>query len=78
MIRCNDGSLYTGISSNIERRFFEHQHDKSKKAKYLRGKDPLSLVWQEVTSNKSEALILEAKIKKLSKQKKRKVDHQRD
>ncbi|MBT8330889.1 MAG: GIY-YIG nuclease family protein, partial [Deltaproteobacteria bacterium] len=42
MLRCCDGSLYTGIATDVERRFAEHQSNSG--AKYLRGRGPLALV----------------------------------
>jgi len=66
MIRCNNNSLYTGITTEVERRFQEHQSNTPKSAKYLRGKGPLQLVFQTIIGNRSEASIAEAKVKKLS------------
>jgi len=70
LIRCNNGSLYTGISTDVQRRFAEHQSNSPKAAKYLRGKGPLELVFYQEIGNRSEASIAEAKIKKLSRQQK--------
>ena len=66
IVRCNNGSLYTGITTDVERRFNEHQSSSIKSAKYLRGKGPLTLVFREVIGNRSEASIAEARVKKLS------------
>jgi len=65
MIRCKGNVLYTGITTDVERRFKEHQAGKG--AKFLRGKAPLALVYQITVSNHSEALKEELRIKKLSK-----------
>jgi len=65
MIRCKNGSLYTGISTNVERRFAAHQAGKG--AKYLRGKSPLTLVYQKEIGLHSDALKAELKIKQMSK-----------
>lgn len=65
LIRCKDGSLYTGISTDVARRLDEHISGKG--AKYLRGRAPLNLVYQQAIGSRSEALIAEAAIKKLSK-----------
>ena len=46
LIRCRDTTLYTGISTDVARRFVEHQHDKVKGSRYLRGKGPLQLVFR--------------------------------
>ncbi len=73
MIRCADGSLYTGITTDVERRLTEHQSAGQKGAKYLRGKGPLILEWQEKIGDKSCALKLERRIKKLPKATKEKL-----
>lgn len=65
MIETRMGSLYTGISTDVERRFGEHQGS-AKGAKALRGKGPLKLVYQQALAGKSEALKEEARIKKMS------------
>lgn len=65
MIRCKGGQIYTGITTHVERRFAEHQSGKG--AKYLRGKNPLTLVFQQPVGSHSEALKAEAATKKLSK-----------
>jgi len=65
LIRCKDGALYTGITTDVDRRFAEHQSGKG--AKYLRGKAPLTLVFQQKIGSRSAALKAEASIKKLSK-----------
>jgi putative endonuclease len=67
LVRCKNGSLYTGITTDVERRFLEHQANDKKTAKYLRGKGPLQLAFAEQVGNRSEASIAEAKVKKLSK-----------
>ncbi len=67
LIRCKDNSLYTGITKDVNRRFNEHLSSKTKGAKYLRGKAPLTLVWQHQVKTHSQALKLERQIKKLSK-----------
>lgn len=65
IIRCGDGSFYTGISTDVPRRLAEHQ-DSDKGAKYLRGRQPLELVYQVAVSDHSTAARLEYKIKQLS------------
>ncbi len=67
IIRCKNSHLYTGISTDVERRFHEHQSNSPPGAKYLRGKGPLELVFQAEVGNRSQASIAEAEIKKLSK-----------
>ena len=69
ILRCNDRSLYTGISIDVQRRVIEHTSSK-KGAKYLKGKAPLSLVFSSVIGDKSQALRMEHRIKKLTKENK--------
>lgn len=69
LIRTRHQSLYCGITTDIERRFAQHQTGKGAKA--LRGKGPLQLVWsQSLGGSKSHALKIELAIKKLSKRQK--------
>ena len=65
LIRTRSGSLYTGITTDTERRLKEH-HMGGKGAKNLRGKGPLELVYREEFANRSIASVLEARIKKLT------------
>lgn len=67
MIRCGDGSLYTGISTDVERRFGEHSTGGPKSAKYLRGRGPLKIVYTKLVGTRSEALVEERRLKRLSK-----------
>ena len=70
LIRCSDGSLYTGITTDVARRFAEHQGNGDTGAKYLRGRGPLVLVFQKKLGGRSLALGVENKVKKLSKDRK--------
>ncbi len=70
LIRCKHGQLYTGITTDVERRFEEHKSHDKKGSKYLRGKSPLKLVMKKRIGDKSLALKIEAEVKKLSKAKK--------
>ena len=70
MVRTNQGHLYTGITQDVARRFLEHQEGGKKAAKYLRGKGPLELVFQQEIGSRSSALKAEFALKKLPKQKK--------
>ena len=70
LIRCHDGSLYTGITTDVARRFAEHQGNGNAGAKYLRGRGPLVLVFQKNLGSRSLALGVESKVKKLSKARK--------
>ena len=70
LIRCHNGSLYTGITTDVARRFAEHQGNSDTGAKYLRGRGPLVLVFQKNLGSRSMALGVENKVKRLSKVKK--------
>lgn len=70
LIRCRNGRLYTGITTDVERRFEEHRSGDKKGSKYLRGKAPLKLVVKKRVGDRSMALKIEAKIKRMSKTKK--------
>ena len=64
ILRCGDGSLYTGWTTDIDKRLEEHRSGKG--ARYTRGRGPLTLVHLEVFDTKSEAMKREASIKRLS------------
>ena len=67
IIRCRDGSLYTGVATHVERRFTEHAAQGNRCAKYLRGKAPLKLVFKRKIGTRGRALAFEYKVKQLSK-----------
>ncbi len=62
--------MYTGITTDVGRRFEEHESGNKKGSKYLRGKAPLKLVMKKRVGDRGMALKIEAKVKKLSKIKK--------
>ncbi|MCL1131050.1 GIY-YIG nuclease family protein [Shewanella sairae] len=66
MVRCAKGQLYTGITTDVARRFSEHQSGSAKSAKFLRGKGPLTLVYSETVGSHSDALKREIALKKWS------------
>jgi putative endonuclease len=66
LVRCRDGSLYTGIAIDVARRISEHE-DGAKGAKYLRGRGPLELVYQQEIGDRSLASKIESRVKRLSK-----------
>ncbi len=70
LIRCADRSLYTGITTDVDRRFAEHCAQGTLCAKYLRGRGPLVLVFQVRVGTRSEASRLEVRVKRLSKARK--------
>ena len=72
MIRCGDDSFYTGIATDVARRFGEHL-DGNTGSKYLRGRTPLELVLEIEVGDRSRASKIEYRIKKLSRTEKEKV-----
>lgn len=71
ILRCGDGTLYTGITDNVPRRLAAHRSGKG--AKYTRGRGPLELVYQEQVPGKSAALKREIALKRLSKSEKERL-----
>lgn len=70
LIRARDNSLYCGVTTDVMRRFDEHQQNGTKTAKYLRGKQPLTLAWSYEVGTKQQAMSLEWYIKRLTKREK--------
>ena len=70
LIRCRDGSLYTGITTDVARRFAEHRGQGGGGAKYLKGRGPLELVLRKKVGDRSLALRVERKVKTLPKARK--------
>ncbi len=68
ILKCGDGSFYTGITTDIVRRVEEHQSGKG--AKYTRGKAPFEIVYTRNFKTRSAASKLEAHIKRLSREEK--------
>lgn len=64
IVRCADGSLYTGIARDVARRLQEHVHG-SRGAKYLRGRGPLELVFAQAVGDRGCASRLEYQVKRL-------------
>lgn len=64
ILRCGDGSLYTGITTDVQARLKTHRSGRG--AKYTRGRGPLDLVYTEECPDKSTALKREMEIKHLS------------
>ena len=65
LVRCKDESLYAGVALDVDRRLEEHREGK-RGAKYLRGRAPLELVLKRELGDRSLALKVELRIKKLS------------
>lgn len=73
MLRTPTGMLYTGITTDVQRRL--HQHQQGKGAKALRGKGELTLVFHCEAGDRSEASKLEYQVKQLSKKQKEQLVH---
>ena len=71
ILRCGDGSLYTGITTDVAKRLEVHRSGKG--AKYTRGRGPLELVYEEECGDHSAALKREVEIKKMSREEKLKL-----
>lgn len=72
LVRCSDGSLYCGVTTNLERRVHEHNHTR-KGAKYTSTRRPVTLVWSEPHPSRSSACQKERAIKRLTKAKKERL-----
>jgi putative endonuclease len=70
MLRCADGSLYTGITTDVARRIAEHNGESGLGARYTRGRRPVQLVHVETAANRAEAARREAAIKRLGRARK--------
>lgn len=69
VVECSDGTLYTGITTDIDRRL--HEHNCSKKgAKYTRSRRPVKLVYTDTFYNRSQATKAEIQFKKLTRKEK--------
>jgi len=65
IVRCANGTLYTGIATDVSKRLAEHEAG-PRGAKYLRGKGPLQVVFSEVVGDRASASQLEYRVKRLS------------
>ena len=72
MVECADGTLYSGVTTDVERRIKEH-NDSPKGAKYTRAKRPVRLVYTETCLNRSEATKREYALKQLTREEKLKL-----
>lgn len=74
ILRCSDGSLYTGITTDVEKRLQAHRSGKG--AKYTRGRGPLELVYREECGSRSDASKREWQIKQLTREEKQNLIRQ--
>lgn len=72
MIQADDGAYYTGVTTDVERRFREHSEGK-RGARYFRGRKPLGVVYRESGHTRSSACQREAEIKKLRREQKQRL-----
>jgi len=70
MLRCADGTLYTGITTDVDRRIAEHNGEGGPGARYTRSRRPVQLVYVEVAANRADASRREAAIKQLDRARK--------
>ena len=75
ILECSDGSLYTGITTDIDKRLIEH-NTTSKGAKYTKARRPVKLLYSEPSENRSTASKREYAIKKLTRVKKLELIHE--
>lgn len=71
ILRCNDGTLYTGWTNCLEKRLSDHNRGKG--AKYTKGRAPVSLAYYEVFSTREEAMRREWEIKRMTRREKLKL-----
>jgi predicted GIY-YIG superfamily endonuclease len=75
LVRCGDGTLYAGATSDLTRRLAAHANGKG--ARYTRGRGPLVLAWSEEVADRSAALRREHQIKRLRRAEKLRLTSQR-
>lgn len=75
ILKCKDGSYYTGWTNNLEKRV--HAHNEGKGAKYTKSRRPVQLIYYESFKTKQEAMSREYAIKKLSHKEKERLVQQK-
>ncbi len=68
ILECRDGSFYTGVTNNLERR--QHQHNDGTASRYTRSRRPVMLRYQELCGSRSQALIRECSLRLLTRKEK--------
>lgn len=68
ILQCNDGSFYTGITNNIDRRFQMHMSGRA--SHYTRTRRPVELLYREPCTTRTQAMVRECAVKALSRRKK--------
>ena len=70
IVECADGTYYTGIATDVQRRLSEHNGVKSKGARYTSARRPVKLVYEAAYATRSDALKAEIRIKRLTRREK--------
>ncbi len=70
ILQCSDGSLYTGVARDLQRRLMQHNGVLVGGSRYTRGRRPVELLWSDPAPDRSAAQRREASIKKLSRDEK--------
>ncbi|MDX1735198.1 MAG: GIY-YIG nuclease family protein [Halioglobus sp.] len=70
LLRCADGTLYTGVATDVTRRLRQHNGELAGGPRYTRGRRPVELLWSESAADRSAAQQREAGIKNLSRRQK--------
>lgn len=75
MVVCSDGTFYTGVTTDLNRRINEHNGEGGalRGAKYTKARSPVRLVYQEEVENRSTAQSREATLRRTSRQEKQKL-----
>ncbi len=76
ILRCSDGSLYTGYTQDLEKRL--EQHHQGIGSKFVRSRRPVELVYQEEHTSRGRAMCREREIKKLSRREKEELVEAKD
>ena len=76
IVRCSDGTFYTGWTTRLEERI--KAHNEGKGAKYTRGRRPVELIYWENFETKQEAMSREVKIKRLTRREKELLIHSQE
>ena len=66
ILRCADGSLYTGVARDLEKRLLQHNGELAGGARYTRGRRPVQLLWSAPAHERSSAQLQEAAIKRMA------------
>jgi len=70
LLRCADGTLYTGVTVDVSRRLRQHNGELVGGARYTRSRRPVTLLWEQPAVNRSAAQIMEARLRRLNREQK--------